>query len=250
MPPATVDTNQTSPVLLNLRMETDRSHGLVFYGSFVQGLEDSALAPVSANNRNEPPPATRTWQIDGGLRWAATEKLQFVLGAFDIHKPYFNSDVANVYTQLGRVEHRGLETSLSFNDSGLTLLGGGVFLRPRVQREIAEPGATGDVPLGPVPLTLTVNIDYAPPQWGPWAASMQWNRLSTRVATTNDATYLPSLATLGAGVRYHWMHLTHPWTVRLDGANLTDSRGLHLSSVDLVLPEQGRRIVLTLATDF
>jgi iron complex outermembrane receptor protein len=250
VPPATVDTRQTSPVLLNLRMETDRSHGLIFYGSFVQGLEDSALAPVSALNRNEPPPATRTWQIDGGLRWAATEKLQLVLGAFDIHKPYFNSDAANVYTQLGRVEHRGLETSLSFNDSGFTLLVGGVFLRPRVEREIAEPGATGNIPLGPVPLTWTVNIDYAPPRWGPWAGSVQWNRLSTRVATTDDATYLPSLATLGAGVRYHWTQLTHPWTVRLDGFNLTDSQGLHVSSLDVVLPEQGRRFVLTLATDF
>jgi iron complex outermembrane receptor protein len=250
MPPAMVDTNQTSPVLLNLRMETDRNHGLIFYGSFVQGLEDSALAPVSASTRNEPPPATRTWQIDGGLRWAAAEKLQFVLGAFDIHKPYFNSDAANLYTQLGRVEHQGLETSLSFNDSGLTLLCGGVFIRPRVRREIAEPGATGDIPLGPVPLTLTVNIDYAPPQWGPWAASFQWNRLSTRVATTDNTSDLPSLATLGAGVRYHWMQLAHAWTVRLDASNLTDSRGLHVSDLELVLPEQGRRFALTLATDF
>jgi hypothetical protein len=79
---------------------------------------------------------------------------------------------------------------------------------------------------------------------------VQWNRLSTRVATTDDATYLPSLATLGAGVRYHWTQLTHPWTVRLDGFNLTDSQGLHVSSLDVVLPEQGRRFVLTLATDF
>jgi iron complex outermembrane receptor protein len=248
--PATVDTNRTSPGLLNLRLESDRGRDLIFYGSFVQGLEDSALAPVSALNRNEPPPATRTWQADGGFRWAPSEKLQLVLGAFDIHKPYFNSDVANVYTRLGRVEHRGLETSLSYNDSGLTLLCGGVFLRPRVQREIAEPGATGNIPLGPVPLTLTVNIDYAPPRWGPWSASLQWNRLSARVATTDNATNLPSLATLGAGIRYHWMQLTHPWTVRLEGSNLTDSRGLHVSDLDLVLPEQGRRFVLTLATDF
>jgi iron complex outermembrane receptor protein len=250
IPPTNVDTDQTSPVLLNLRMETDRFHGLIYYASFVQGLEDSALAPVSANNRNEPPPATRSWQTDGGLRWAPTEKLRLILGAFDIHKPYFNSDAANMYTQLGRVEHRGLETSLSFNDSGFTLLVGGVFLKPRVQRDIAEPGATGNVPLGPVPLTWTANMDYAPPRWGPWAASLQWNRLSTRVATADDATYLPPLATLGAGIRYHWMQLTHPWTVRVDGYNLTDSQGLHISAVDVVLPEQGRRLVLTVATDF
>ena len=249
VPPGTVDTNRTSPWLLNLRFAIDHGRDLIFYGSFVQGLEDSAPAPVSANNRNEPPPATRTWQVDGGIRWTPATRLQLIFGAFDIHKPYFNIDADNVYTLLGRVQHRGLETSLSFNDDGLTVLVGGVLLQPRVDRAIPEPGATGNTPLGPVPLTLTANVDYAPPRWGPWAASLQWNRLSRRVATTDNGTYLPALATLGAGVRYHWTLRSHPWTVRLDGFNLTDARGLHVSSLDAVLPEQGRRFMLTLATD-
>jgi outer membrane receptor protein involved in Fe transport len=100
-----------------------------------------------------------------------------------------------------------------------------------------------------VPLTLTANVDYAPPRWGPWAASLQWNRLSSRVATTDNDEYLPPLATLGAGIRYHSMLLARPWTVRLDAFNLTNARGLHVSSLDLVLPEQARRFMLTLATD-
>ena len=98
-------------------------------------------------------------------------------------------------------------------------------------------------------MTLTANVDYAPPRWGPWAASVQWNRLSPRVATTDNGNYLPALATLEAGVRYHWTLRSRPWTVRLDGFNLTDARGLHVSSLEGVLPEQGRRFMLTLATD-
>jgi iron complex outermembrane receptor protein len=247
--PTTADTNYATPWLLNLRSEVDRGHGLIFYGSFVQGLEDSALAPVSAANRNEPPPATRTRQVDAGLRWVPSERLQLIFGAFDIHKPYFNVGADNVYALLGRLQHRGLEGSLSFSDAGLTVLAGGVLLKPRVERLIPEPGATGNTPLGPVPLTLTANVDYAPPRWGPWAASLQWNRLSSRVATTANNDYLPPLATLGAGVRYHGMQPAHPWSVRLDGLNLTDARGLHVSSLDLVLPEQRRRFMLTLAVD-
>jgi iron complex outermembrane receptor protein len=230
-------------------MTMDVGRALILYGSFVQGLEDSALAPVSADNRNEPPPATRTRQVDGGLRWAPSEKFALILGAFDIHKPYFNVDADNVYTQLGRLQYRGLETSLSYREGGLTMLLGGVFLQPRVTRLIPEPGATGDVPLGPVPLTMTANLDYAPSRWGPWAASLQWNRLSSRVATTDDGIYLPALATLAAGLRYHWTLRSRPWTLRLDGFNLTDARGLHVSNLDAVLPEQGRRFMLTLATD-
>jgi iron complex outermembrane receptor protein len=249
MPSGATDTDETSPWLLNMRLAINAGGTLIFYGSYVQGLEDSAVAPTSADNRNEPPPATRTWQVDGGVRYAPSTRMQLILGAFEIHKPYFNTDANNLYQQLGQLQYRGLETSLSYNDNGLTVLVGGVFIQPQVQRSIPEPGATGDVPLGPVPLTLTANLDYAPPQWGPWRASLQLNRLSPRVATTDNAIDLPALTTAAAGVRYHWTLRARPWTLRLDAFNLTDARGLHLSSLESVLPEEGRRFMLTLVTD-
>jgi len=43
--------------------------------------------------------------------------------------------------------------------------------------------------------------------------------------------------------------LVRPWTLRLDAYNLTNARGLHVSSLDVVVPEQSRRLALTLATD-
>ena len=249
IPQAAVNADRVNPWLVNLRAEIEGRRDLLFYTSFVQGLEDSALAPVSANNRYEPPPATRTRQVDGGVRWAPAEDVRLIFGAFDIHKPYFNVDAGNIYTQLGRLEYRGLETSLSYNRGGLTVLIGGVRLQPRVERTVPEPGATGNTPLGPVPLTLMASVDYAPPRWGPWAASLQWNRLSPRVATSDDATDLPVLATLAAGVRYHRTIGSYAWTVRLDGFNLTDTRGLHVSNQEVVLPEPARRFMLTVAAD-
>jgi hypothetical protein len=45
------------------------------------------------------------------------------------------------------------------------------------------------------------------------------------------------------------MVLGHPFSVRLDIKNLTDTRGLHVSALDLVVPEPGRRFMLTLAFD-
>ena len=114
---------------------------------------------------------------------------------------------------------------------------------------IQEQGASGEVPIGPVPLNLTANVDYAPSLWGPWAVSLQANRLSARVATTDNSIYLPSLSTLAAGLRYHWNFHSRPWTLRLDGYNLTDARGLHVNDILAVLPEKRRRFTLTLATD-
>jgi iron complex outermembrane receptor protein len=242
-------TDRTNPWLLNLRAEATPRRDLTLYGSFLQGLEDSALAPVSASNRNEPPPAMRTWQIDGGIRWEPAQSLQLILGAFEIHKPYFNTDAANLYTQLGQVQYRGLETSLSLTEGGLTVLIGGVYLKPRVERSIPEPGATGSVPLGPVPLTLTTSLDYAPSSWGPWAASLQFNRLSSRVATADDELHLSPLTTVGAGLRYRWKFLARPASVRLDGFNLGNAQGMHVSNLYQLQAEEGRRFSLTVTVD-
>jgi iron complex outermembrane recepter protein len=243
-----------SPMLATARFTIDAGKRLLFYGSFVQGFEDSALAPSSATNFGEPPPATRTHQVDGGLRFAPTDKLSLIVGAFDIHKVYFNVDNNNYYTALGNIRHRGLETSLTYADHGLTLIGGGVWLRPHVEYTRAAPAPSGlappgSVPLGPVPVTLTLNVDYAPPNWHPWAVSLQWNWLSSRVATLDDHYSLPPLATLGAGVRYESKVGKHPWSLRLDGLNLTNTVGLHLSNVGLVTPELGRRFMATFAMD-
>jgi iron complex outermembrane receptor protein len=236
--------------LINLRLTLESGSSLLYYGSYTQGLEDSALAPVSAVNRGEPPAAARTWQVDGGIRYAPGERLRVILGVFDIHKPYLNLDAANVYRPLGRLYNEGLESSLSYSNAGLTLLAGGVWLRPRVDLTVMQPGATGSEPIGPVPLTLTANLDYAPPSWGPWAASLQWNRLSSRYSTSDDLQRLPPLATVGAGARYQWKLRENSWTLRFDGFNLTNAQGLHVSALGLVLPEQSRHYALTLATDF
>ncbi len=75
------------------------------------------------------------------------------------------------------------------------------------------------------------------------------NRLSSRVATSDNVVYLPALTTVEAGIRLRWTLRGSPWTLRLDGFNLTNAQGLHVTDLEAVLPEQGRRIMLTLATD-
>jgi iron complex outermembrane recepter protein len=248
-PDVAAEYSEATPWLANVRFTVDAGPALTFYGSFLQGLEDSALAPYSASNRGQPPPATRTHQVDGGLRYAPGDRLSLVLGAFEIHKVYFNLDATNTYTALGTVRHRGLESSLAYRAGELTAIAGGVWLKPHVDRELPEPGATGSVPLGPVPLTLNLILDYAPARLRPFAASLQFGRLSSRVATLDNAYALPPLTTVSAGLRYESRLRNHPFSVRFDAVNLTDARGLHLTPVGQVLPEFGRRFMLTVAID-
>lgn len=242
-------TTSESPWLLSMRFAGEGGPRLICYGSFTQGLEDSALAPISAVNRGEPPAATRTWQIDTGIRYAPNQQFTLISGVFEVNKPYLNIDESGVYRPLGRLRNRGIESSITYRIRGLTLLGGAVFLKPGVSVSAPTPVVTGAQPLGPVPLTVNLNLDYAPVFWGPWAASVQLNHLSSRYETSDDRYQLPALTTLAFGARYRWVRDKRSWTLRLDASNLSNAQGLHVSSLGVVLPEQGRRFAITLGAD-
>ena len=239
-------TTRTDPWLGNARFSVSAGARLEIYASFVQGLEDSPLAPAIAINRGEPPAAMRTHQVDGGIRYAPGKRVSLIVGAFEIHKTYLNLDDSNRYTALGTIRHRGLETSLRYKADGLTLVTGGVWLRPTVHRT----GAADSVPLGPVPVVLQANLDYDLPGLHPWAASLNFNWWSARVDTADGSHRLPPFGKLGLALRYDATLQKHPWSMRIEGLNLTNASGLHVTPVGQLKPEWGRRYMLTLDFDY
>ena len=241
---------RTSQVLPTASFTLDAGKHATAYASYTRGLEDSASAPISAVNRGEGVPATPTWQVDGGLRVVPRNDLELLLGVFKVHKTYFNVDAAGRYGPLGDISSRGVEGSATLSAlDGLKVVAGLVLLRPEVNQQTPALGGTGTVPVGPVPRTINVNVDYAPDRWGHWATSLQWTSLSSRVVTINDQVELPPLSMLNVGVRYRVRLFNRPCSARLDVANVTDETGLTISSLYLVVPVLRRNYTLTLATD-
>jgi iron complex outermembrane receptor protein len=239
---------RTAPWLPALALTFDRWHGTTLYASATQGLEDAAVAPVTATNRGEPPPATRTRQTDAGVQLGGGGALTTVAGMFEIRKAYFNLDASGIYRQLGTVAHRGIETSLRYGDEQFRAVTGAVFQRTRF---VAEGGAAalGTDGLDAVPWYAMANLDYAPARWPGWSTSARWTYVSSRPATLLANRGLPPYSTFGAGIRYASNRGGHAWSVRLDAFNLGDARGLHLTNVGLATPELGRRFSLTLSID-
>ncbi|HWS61995.1 MAG TPA: TonB-dependent receptor [Steroidobacteraceae bacterium] len=249
IPGSSGSTKRTSQVLPTASFTVDIGKHATAYASYTRGLEDSPTAPASAINRGEPVPATPTWQVDGGLRIVPRSGLELLLGGFEVHKTYFNVDAAGRYGQLGDISSRGVEGSATLSTlDGLKVVAGVVLLRPEV-KQLTPAVGTGTVPVGPVPRTINVNVDYAPARWGGWAAALQWTSMSSRVVTNNDQVELPPLSMLNVGVRYRIRLFNRPCSARLDVANVTDETGLTISSLYLVVPVLRRNYTLTLATD-
>jgi iron complex outermembrane recepter protein len=244
-------TDKADPLLPTLRFTLNPGTKVLLYGSYTRGLEDSALAPANAQNRGESPPATTTWQVDAGIRYAPGPGAQFLLGAFEVNKAYFNLDAANVYTQLGQIRHRGLEVSATINTGqGLVAVLGGVWLQAQVQAAPGDVSGVQGTPLGTVPLVLNANFDYAPPSWKPWSLSLGWSGNSARPATSNDTVQLPPYSQVSFTVRYAFRLFGHPGEARFDAGDLGDSDAMTIDSTGHVLSTRGRSFALTLTADF
>jgi iron complex outermembrane recepter protein len=243
-------TEHSTAVLPNISFAAKLLKAVTAYGSYTRGLEDSTIAPYAASNRGEPPPATPTWQVDSGINITPRQHLQAFVGVFRIHKTYFGTDTVGHFGQIGAIGSQGVEFSAALSEwTGLTVIAGGVWLKPEVHRQIAEQGGSGPIPVGPVPRTLNINLDYAPPRLRGWGTSLQWTALSSRVETADNLYRLPPLETMNVGLRYigHWSQRT--FSARLDAANVTNARGLTLSSDYVALPQLRRNYTLTVAID-
>ena len=205
-------------------LSAELSPRLALYGSYTRGLEESGLAPDSAANRTEALPAILTTQVDAGLRWKIAEEVSLVAGLFDLRKPYFAADEANLFRELGSVQHRGVELSLAGSvASGLTLVAGAVLMDPRVTGEGVELGRVGPRPLGQPAQTLTFSSQYELPGVPGLALTLNATHRSSRPADTRNLVDLPARTIWDAGFRWQSTIGEVPTLLRVQMVNLTNA---------------------------
>ena len=224
---------------------------LAFYGSYATGLEEGGVAPPNAANKDFAPPAIRTRQWDAGFRYALTPDLRLVAGVFDVRKPYYNVDPANLYRRLGAERHRGVELSLSGQlFKGLNVVAGTILQQPRVTGEEVEAGRIGKVPIAQAKRITIVAFDYQVP--GLEALSLNANVLSVgaRQASADNSLEAPPRTTLDLGARYRFRIGDAPATLRFTVGNVFNQYGFRTSPAGVLTPNAQRRYTLSLAADF
>lgn len=243
--------SRASPWLFNATAAVTPTDRLAFYASYTRGLEESPVAPVTAVNRNEAPPAIRTEQKDAGVRWEITPKLTAIAGVFDVRKPYFNLDSALRFRQLGALRHRGIELSLAGEIlPGLNIVAGTLFLDAEVTGEEVAAGLIGPKPVGAIERTTIVSIDYRPPSWSDWSFDALLESTGDRIANSANTLVVPPRAVLSLGTRYRFTIGKARMLLRAQVGNIFNKYGFGVAGSGFFVYNAQRRFSLTLAADF
>ena len=243
--------SNADPLLFNVSSSLFLGPSLSAYASLTRGLEESGTAPGNAVNRGQAMPASITQQLDAGFRYVLTPRLKLVAGVFEVEKPYFNLNPANVFGPLGQVRHRGVEVSLAGRAApDLTIVAGAVLIDPRVSGDPVARGLVGPIPVGPTPLTGLVSLQYQPASWGGFSVDGQVVYGSAQVATIDNDLKVPAWTQLSLGARYGFKLKGVPASIRAQMFNLTDAFSWGINSNGSFYTRAPRNFRLTLAADF
>jgi iron complex outermembrane recepter protein len=197
---------------------------LTLYAGYTQGLEDSGVAPSSAQNRGAVLPASRTWQVDSGLRYIVTPRFKVIAGVYELQKPYFNPDPSGIDRELGVQRAKGFELSISGKHLAHFDINAGVLASKVsiIGPDLAAEGV-GPVALGQPRLQYVANVNYTVPWWPAASLDLAAIHFGAQPASIDNVVYSPAVTQLNLGGRYKFTVFGKHNTLRLQIQNVTDS---------------------------
>jgi len=242
----------SQPLLYNFATSIFVNKRLALYGSYTRGLEESGTATPSSVNRGEAMPSTITRQIDAGFRFVVTPKVKLVVGVFNVSKPYFGLHPKTfIFGSLGDLRHRGIEASLSGQVlEGLTVVGGVMWMQPRISGDAVSAGVIGPIPVGPIPWSALLNLTYQPPAWRGLSVDAQINTYGAQVQRSDNTVYFPTATVVNAGVRYNFRLYDRSASARLQVFNAANALSWQTTPSGTIQARAPRNIRLTFVADF
>lgn len=243
---------KSRPWLYNATAAVNPTRDLALYAGYTRGIEEFGAAPDNAANAGAPVPAALTKQIDAGLRYRVMPGVSLVAGVFEVSKPYFDRDPANVYTAVGNIKHRGIEMSLTGQPfPGFTVVAGSVLLKARISGLSVDRGLIGKVPPGTPPNIFRLSLQYGPASWHGFSVDTQTDITSSQYANRANTLRVPAAALFDVGMRYAFKINDVTANIRAQIRNITDSYDWNVDGASgRFYPNGPRRYSVRLAADF
>lgn len=249
-PDAALPLSRATPWLFNASAGLVLSKSVTAYAGISRGLEESDVAPSTATNRDEAPPAIRSRQVDAGVRWAVAPKLSLTADVFRIAKPYYGLDASRTFRALGDIRHQGFELSLAGSPlPGMSVVAGAVALDAAVSGEQVDTGLVGRRPVGSTPLSVLASVDYRLKAVPQLSVDATVNRDAERVATGDGRLLLPSSALVAVGMRYRFKLDRTPAVLRLQVTNVTNQFTWGIAGSGALQPQAPRQLLARLSAD-
>ena len=175
--------------------------------------------------------------------------LKLVGGVFDLVRPYFGFDSANFFKQVGIVESRGAEFSVSGKITPtFDVVAGGDFINGKVTSDPSAGGVIGSKPVGLSPHQLSLNANWKTPLPALELDATVIDR-APAPATTDNAVYIPVKWRMDIGGHYHFKLAKNDATFRLQLFNLTGKTGYNTAGPGIYGENPGRFVQGYLTVD-
>jgi len=225
---------------------------LALYSGYTRGLEDAPRAPPYAVNGGAGAPATKTQQMDGGLRYTILPGLRLVAGVFQVEKPFYELDQNTFFRQLGDVRHRGFEMSLSGSPlPGFTVVAGLVGLKARLSGPLVDNGSLGAIPPETIPLNGILNMQYGPAGWNGFSVDTRVSYNDSYMANIENTFKSVAVTLVDLGARYRFKLSEHPALLRFQVTNIFNVWEWQVTGTQRqIQPTPQRKFSLQLTVDY
>ena len=205
------------------------------YGTYIEGLETTPAAPITAVNAQQQQPATTSTQYEGGLKLEPFRGLLFQAAYFDIDRGSTYVNAQNVYVEDGRARYRGEELSLTGEiNSHLSIYTSALFLDARqvsgaptiISGATVTPTTVGRLIENTPKTTFSIAGEYRLGHWAPGLAFTAGAYYTGRRAVNNlNQAFIPEYTTFDLGMSYATDRFFHrPITFRVNGQNIANTR--------------------------
>jgi iron complex outermembrane receptor protein len=194
------------------------------YGTFIQGLEEGGVAPVTATNANQELPAGLSKQSEGGIKIQPFGSLLLQAAYFDINRPSSFLNAAKLFVQDGRADYSGFEFSVSgeiFDD--LSVFASTVLLDAK-QVSGSSALITGMRIENTAKMTGSLLLSYKLPFLDGLSVDGGVYYVGNRAVNAANNALVPSYATFNLGAAYTTSWSDTPMTFRINAENITGKR--------------------------
>lgn len=195
---------------------------LSLYGTYIEGLEEGGVAPLTAVNAGEVLPPGVTEQSELGVK-AEFGDVLLTLAYFDIDRPSSFLNASSVFVQDGNTSYKGVEFSASGEIGNLSIYSTAMWLDAELERA-ASAAVIGNRPENTPEFTGSLYVDYRLAAAPGLSLSAGVFHVGDRPINAQNTGFADGYTTFDLGARYETQLAGKATTFRLYVENVADEK--------------------------